>query len=433
MTRLVFRVEEAKVSARERKSEIQVLLYGSHAPYSHVATVGAQAREESARMGVQPTPEAMDLLSVAMAVTAADTFVAREDAPDGWSRHFEIELPLCQPKLWESLEPTLTDALRFLSSDTWSFTFTKGGMRPPTLSELGRYRRVLDLTRADCTALFSGGLDSAIGALDLLEGGARPLLISHASRGDATKQEAVGARLPSVCQRLSVNTYPTWEGIDDDSMRTRSFQFLALGVLAASCMSQVRGGIIKLFVCENGLIALNPPLTPRRIGSHSTRTCHPYFLNGFRALVEALKLPVVIENPYEWRTKGEMVAAHRAHKGFRQLAAETVSCGKWKRKNQQCGRCVPCLIRRSALHAGGLIDDTNYQFPDLMAVMKDEDGRDDLIAIQAAIMRGGSFASWVSQSGPLPIEDAERNHYLDVARRGLNELADYLRSEGFRL
>jgi hypothetical protein len=115
---------------------------------------------------------------------------------------------------------------------------------------------VVDLSRADCVSLFSGGLDSAIGALDLLAHGRRPLLVSHASRGDADKQDAVAGLLPALCERMSANTYPTWAGADDDSMRTRSFQFLALGVLAAEAIATYRQSArIELLVCENGLIA----------------------------------------------------------------------------------------------------------------------------------------------------------------------------------
>ncbi|MGX9148178.1 hypothetical protein [Mesorhizobium sp. 128a] len=48
-----------------------------------------------------------------------------------------------------------------------------------------------------------------------------------------------------------------------------------------------------------------------------------------------------------------------------QTTLSTVSCGKWKRKSQQCGHCVPCLIRRSAFAKAGITDTTNYQYPDL--------------------------------------------------------------------
>jgi hypothetical protein len=376
----------------------------------------------------------MDFVSIAMAVTAADTFVSRGDAPDGWRRSFEITLPLASPNAWQSVKALLERTLQFLSSDTWNFEFLEGGIRPPLSSEIRRKKAVIDLSKTDCVALFSGGLDSAIGVIDLLDAGKRPLLVSHAPHKDADRQEAVAKLLPSACERLSVNSYPTWAGVDDDSMRTRSFQFLALGALAAQSVATYRGWkLADLYVCENGLIALNPPLTPRRMGSHSTRTAHPYFLRGVGELFLSLKIPVQIVNPYRHQTKGEMIARHQNRSQFETFAAATVSCGKWKRKNEQCGRCVPCLIRRASLYAGNVWDETTYTYPDLDAVMENEEGRDDLVAVQSALLRGDLTDRRVLQAGPLPEDAAERSRYFDVARRGMAELGSYLIAEGFKV
>jgi hypothetical protein len=436
MTRLVFHADRAAIPAAPVNGEVQVWLYGPSAPYAHVGTVGAQALDAAARFGVRPSAAVMDFLSIAMAVTAADTFVKREDAPDGWSRSFEIVLPLAAPARWQPLRVQLEATLRFLSGDRWTFDLRPGGVGAPPLSEIRRKLDVIDLSKSDCVALFSGGLDSAIGTLDLIAQSRRPLLVSHASRGDAHRQVVVANRLPATCQRVAVNTYPTLAGVDDDSMRSRSIQFLALAALAAQAMASFRSmQVVDLYVYENGLIALNPPLTPRRIGSHSTRTAHPFFLDGIRDLFAATGIPARIINPYEYRTKGEIVAAHAATASFGSFAVETVSCGKWKRKNQQCGRCVPCLIRRASLHTAGVADVTSYQSPDLRVVMSEEGVRDDLVAVQSAILRlpKHRIEPWVLQAGPLPQASQARQAYFDVAARGMAELASYLRAEGFVL
>jgi hypothetical protein len=431
MTRFVFHIDR-KAVPDEPDGNVHVWLYGPSPPYEHIGTVGARAYDAATRLSVQPSRAAMDLLSIAMAVTAADTFILRADEPDGWRRTFEMHLPLSEPGRWIPLKAQLEATLRFLSSDLWHFEFIGGGMNPPAISEIKSRNRVVNLAKVDCVALFSGGLDSAIGALDLLAHGTRPLLVSHASKGDAAKQDVVAGLLPSSCERISVNSYPTWAGADDDSQRTRSFQFLALGTLAAEAVARYRRlQKANLFVCENGLIALNPPLTPRRMGSHSTRTAHPHFLGSVQALLDTAGIPVAVSNPYAFATKGEMAAPHAAQKGFSQFANASVSCGKWKRRNQQCGRCVPCLIRRASLHAAGVSDSTDYQYPDLQAVMTDEDGRDDLIAVQAALIRGGNMERHLMSAGPLPTEVKDRQAYVNVAERGMDELRRYLASEGF--
>jgi hypothetical protein len=374
MTRILFHVDEQSLP-KQPDDQVHVWLYGPSPPYPHVGVVGHKVLDIASRLMVRPSTAAMDFVTIAMAVTAADTFVRREDAPDRWSRTFEMVVPLSNPDVWQSLKPLLESTLRFLSSDMWSFRFVDGGIRPPLNSEMKRKRNVVDLSKVDCVALFSGGLDSAIGAVDLLNIGKRPILVSHAPHGDADRQATVASLLPTVCERLSVNVYPTMPDVDDDSMRTRSFQFLALGALAAQSIAIYRGSpSIDLYVCENGLIALNPPLTPRRMGSHSTRTAHPYFLRGVTEIFTTLEMPVQIINPYRYMTKGEMVARHHNDPTFERFAAETVSCGKWKRRNEQCGRCVPCLIRRASLYGGNVSDETTYTYPDLSVVMDQEDG-----------------------------------------------------------
>lgn len=432
-TRLTFHADRESISPGPMAGEIPVWLFGSSPPYHHAGSVGSALLDEASRLTVRPSMAAMDFVAIAMAVTAADTFVARTDAPNGWARAFEIVLPLNEPDRWRPLIPMLESTLRFLSGDEWHFELRGDGVPPPPTAVVKRRQRTYDLSQVDCVSLFSGGLDSALGALDLLAQKKRPLLISHASRGDAERQGVVASLLPGSCQRLSFNSYPTWSGFDDDSMRTRSFQFIAAAVLGAQAISQYRGGKhIDLYVCENGFIALNPPLTARRIGSLSTRTAHPEFLGSVQLLLDAAGLPARIINPYRHQTKGEMLKSHGSDVGIARLAAETVSCGKWKRRNKQCGRCLPCLIRRASLHAAGISDGTDYQVATLRDVLGHEDNRDDLIAVQSALHRRSSrnTKAWVLQAGPLPNAPAERDAFFAVVERGCAELEAYLRSEG---
>lgn len=434
MTVLRFHASKNSVPTKPTADIIDVLLYGGSPPYKHVGVVGSQAYEASSRFRLRPSVAVIDFLSIAMAVTAADTFVLRSEAADGWSRNFEIILPLARPAHWRPLRATLEATLRFLSGDAWSFDFRSGGVKPPPESEIRRKIDIVDVSKCDCAALFSGGLDSAIGTLDLLAAGKRPLLVSQAAHKDAKRQSVVAGLLPVRCQHLSANTYPTWRGPDDDSMRTRSFQFIALGALAAQAIAAFRNRLsVELFLSENGLIALNPPLTPRRLGSHSTRTAHPNFLSGISEIIDGAGIPMKIVNPYRYMTKGEMVKPHANDTGFAAFAAETISCGKWKRRNQPCGRCVPCLIRRASLHAAGVPDQSPYQFPQLLTVMDDEDGRDDLIAMLSAIQRTTDFSKWTLQAGPISAIGKERQRYFDVAKRGLSEIAHYLAAQGFHV
>jgi len=368
-----------------------------------------------------------------MAVTAADTFVLRERAEDRWSRKLDLTIPLSNPSPWIAARAQLEEALRFLSGDTWTLDFRPDGPRRPLQAAVDRRRWHIDLTRSDSACLFSGGLDSYVGVLDLLATGGRPALVSHSYRGDRQYQRLTARALPVACARFSANAHPTWTGKSEVSMRTRSFNFLAYGGAVATAISQIRSARqVDLWVPENGLIALNAPLTNRRIGSHSTRTTHPHFLEMMQGLFDSVGLPVRIENPLRHQTKGEMLSRHATNVAFVQQAVSTVSCGKWKRDNKQCGRCVPCLIRRASFHASGIADTTGYRCELLTDVMAHSGQRDDLAAVRYAVGKAATadLERWILQAGPLPAEPGERSGCIAVFGRGIEELRTFLHASG---
>src|SRR3989442_11166273 len=91
------------------------------------------------------------------------------------------------------------------------------------------------------------------------------------------------------------------------------------------------GGTVTLHVCENGFIAINPPLTGSRLGSLSTRTAHPYFLAQFQNILKAAGLHVEIRTPYAAKTKGEMLKECADQPLLRVFAAGSTSCGRFPR------------------------------------------------------------------------------------------------------
>lgn len=414
---------------------VPVLMYGRRPPRPGSASIGGPVLSKVRRLGIPVHSGAFDLLTVAMAVTAADTFVDRNNSDDGWARELRLRIPLSNPAPWEPVVPLLEEALRFLSGDLWTIEILMDGPERPVPQTRGR---LTTLAEHDCVSLFSGGLDSAIGVLDLLEEGRRPVLISHSYRGDAERQNLVWARLPVAVSRFSAVANPVsmLEGNNDVQMRTRSFNFLAYGALVAATMAEQRGASspVNLFVPENGLIALNPPLTVRRIGALSTRTTHPHFLELIQRILETLEIPVRISNPYAVRTKGEMLALCRDPATLSMVAEHTVSCGKWKRTNKQCGRCVPCLIRRASFHAARIADNTVYapNGQNLATVMAMDGGKDDLLAMILAARRLSSsdMARWIPMAGPLPADRVKRDELLGVASRGMIEVRNYLEHLG---
>ena len=82
-------------------------------------------------------------------------------------------------------------------------------------------------------------------------------------------------------------------------LRSRSLVFCALGVFASRSL----GRHIPLLVPENGFIAINIPLTPSRIGTSSTRTTHPFFVESLTAALAGVGLDVPITDPLGLKTK----------------------------------------------------------------------------------------------------------------------------------
>jgi 7-cyano-7-deazaguanine synthase in queuosine biosynthesis len=289
--------------------------------------------------------------------------------------------------------------------------FHTGGRAPPDFAPR--------LTDRDCACLFSGGLDSLIGAMNLVAAKRRPFIISQASPKEGTVQAYLADRLGLKDHCFEGRVIERGREPYEPSSWARSLLFFAYGTLAASSL----GG--ELIVPENGLISINPPLTRRRVGSLSTRTTHPHFVSSLQAVLNAVGLGVTLGNPYATQTKGEMLAQCQDPQ-ITKLAHLSYSCGKGKRLNQQCGVCVPCLIRRAAFHAAGLRDRTPYHAPNLALAVDNDDVQAARLAVAQFATR--NVARWAAEAGPLPGNPTRHGALIDTVRRGTEELRTYLNS-----
>jgi 7-cyano-7-deazaguanine synthase in queuosine biosynthesis len=399
------------------RDTLRVVLYGQ-AGADHRGSAGAAVRTEIRRARLAPTRRAWDLLSIALSVMAADVAGRRSESPDGWTREFEMEIAVAEPAFWNGAADLLTDALAFLTTDRWQFRFIGSGTAPPPPPEVFR-------PPEDAVVLLSGGLDSLCGAIDLAASGNRPVAISKTVRGDAEKQIEFATLIGGGLRHFQLNDNATVPGTEDTSQRARSIIFLAFGVLIATALRPYRpGGDLPLYVCENGFIAINPPLTGSRIGSLSTRTAHPYFLAQFQDILDAADLGVRIRTPYATRTKGEMLADCADQSLLGRLAASSTSCGRFQRFGyRHCGRCVPCQVRRAAFLAWGEDDPTDYVYEDLGRDHPDYAGFDDVRSVgmaMAAVMDRG-FDEWLGSALSWPRLN-QRDELRDMLQRGLAEL-----------
>ncbi|SCZ73907.1 7-cyano-7-deazaguanine synthase (queuosine biosynthesis) [Epibacterium ulvae] len=437
MTKCVahFQTEEIQRTKNIADNCRVVRLYDTCHHIANAGFIGKTVPDKVERLGAPTSTAAYDFLTISMAVTAADTFFRREDvSQNGWARDFELHVPLVQPAKWAAVEPLLRKILNFLTGDSWAFTFLPNGPSKPNAVG-GRLRKKSNLTNVDSVCLYSGGLDSWLGAKHLTAGGKNPILVSHSYPQDARRQNYLYDRLGYPLQRFSLNASPRQSGsANDTTMRGRSFNFLAMGAVCADAVAELNGlNQVPLYIPENGFIALNAPLTPRRVGSHSTRTAHPNYLSQLQELFSRVGIRANIGNPFWTLTKGEMMKNAALTADDQRHACQTVSCGKWKRKSEQCGRCLPCLIRRASFHKAGIVDSTPYTYS-IPQNFAERDGtkKDDLMAVIRSVRQTTKKQRLVNalKSGPLPIDSTERRAWLSVYERGLEEMGDFLTSQG---
>ncbi len=375
-----------------RADALDVVLYGN-ADRPTRGHAGAAITDNIVRSNLHPAPRAWDFLSLALAVTAADLAGHRTASPDGWTREFELEVSVSDAAFWNKHQDLIARLLGFLTTDRWDVSFMGGGFSP-------KPPRKPVLPSEDCVALLSGGLDSFIGNLDLVAAGRRPFAVSQTVRGDAENQRAFAKLMGGGLRHLQVNhnaDVPKPE--TPPSQRARSLIFIAYAVLAATTLKRYHTGeSVTLYVCENGFISINPPLTGMRLGSLSTRTTHPVFIGLVQQLFDVAGLHVRVENPYQLKTKGEMLRECADKTLLRAHASTTTSCSRFLQFGyKHCGRCVPCLVRRSAFRAAGLKDATKYVHVDLGRDDKDHAGFDDVrsVAMALAEVKSDGLESWI--------------------------------------
>lgn len=327
------------------------------------------------KTGIFPSETGIDLLVFAIHVQAADKYVSREtESQDTWTREISLIIPVSDVSKWNVASVILKRILDFLTGDIWTLHFRERTKEFLILAHKGT--SPLMGTPFDSLSLFSGGLDSLIGAIDLLENGSSPLFISHVGDGSTSAaQNECFSVLKNYYSEKQFDRLRGWINpkigteisLTEKTTRGRSFLFFSMGVFAGSGFQKP----FTLKVPENGLIALNVPLDPLRLGSHSTRTTHPFYIARWNEVLNILKIDGKIVNPYWNKTKGEMVSNCANQKILSQIVPNSLSCssptkGRWKGAGtQHCGYCMPCLIRRASLEKGLGSDPTDYYISDL--------------------------------------------------------------------
>ncbi|MXZ44829.1 MAG: hypothetical protein F4Z01_07645 [Gammaproteobacteria bacterium] len=353
-----------------------------------------------------------DFFDLAVLVYITDELVFR---PPTWHRKVNLHVPVLQSEHWINSSRSIENLLSFLTGDRFRIEWSLGRL----VASLGSHNLRLSKSRYDSVCLFSGGMDSLMGAIGLLEEGRRVLLVGHRTDGQASaaqheifrglqkrfKNEVDLIQCSVARSRISNPKFSLPDKVERDH-RSRSFLFLALGVAVADAT-----GTDDLVLAENGHIALNPPLSPSRMGSLTTRTAHPRYLLEFARFVQSMNIfNGKVRNPFLYHNKNDLLT--NLQDWYVPLLKRSISCAhgttsvRWAgvANVKHCGHCVPCIYRRAAMLQAGLdnpedyIDDTFRNLNELSRARQ----RDMLTLIR--------FAKRVCRSNPTQLQSIVVSH-----------------------
>jgi len=306
----------------------------------------------------------LDLLLLAAYVFCADRYVSRGDVDSpyfsSWRRHFRHIMAVQDLEFWssEEVKALLRSSLGFMTGDYHEFEFVRGDARQK--AHMFDEERFL-FSRGDDVKvmMFSGGIDSTSGALDVLANSQNKLVLaSHISRPRSVERQQKVIKLlngffPGRLDHYSFRCHFKGTRAREETQRSRAFLYTAVGATVAHACGQD-----ELLFYENGVMSINLPPAEQYKNARASRTTHPRVLNELSRLLTLVnEAPFRISNPFIWKTKTDIVSLLASNGGI-DLLNETVSCSRTfdvSRENTHCGRCSQCIDRRFAIAAAGLL------------------------------------------------------------------------------
>jgi len=379
-----------------------------------------------------PTPLSMDVMYFTSIIYALDKLIPRKEAVDNWSRNIDVTIPVNDVDVWSNAKLELQNALNFLTSDNWILSFSK--VKRPYFQNK---KNKLPLNASvDNICLFSGGLDSLAGGVNLADEKDNILFISHVDGIGASKtlQEPLIDRIKETYsgKKIEQSVFHVFQNESkEDSTRSRSLMFLGFALFHAMNL-----GVNKIIAPENGVISINLPLTPSRTCSNSTKTMHPYFLKQFQNALNLMSINIEIENPYLLKTKGEMLVENRNTTLIQELATQTLSCSHggghthgWYRHRLNCGYCIPCTIRRASIHKFDnnldRCDDYGHKLNAVEINLQSHEKRLDLLALSYFLNRKLTKDELKREIKLMAVID-NIDEVADMLLRGYAEIKQYI-------
>lgn len=306
-----------------------------------------------------PEQKSLDIWFFSVYIHLIDNLLPRNEiAVDNWLREITVRIPVSTPLLWNSSSKSIIEALNFLTGDEWNIEFYQLENNYFSNDELELEEDI----NIEKVCLLSGGLDSLAGAIDLINSDDDILFVSHFDGAGAIdgEQKNIFEELETSVngKKLYLSQFHVYPSNNlfysaDSNQRARSILFLGFALFHA-----INFNVNEIVLPENGLISINLPLNESRTSSNSTRTTHPYFIKKLEEFISHIGINISIVNPYQLKTKGEMLNECFDKELLNILINKTISCSHYKRREpwarrigiNNCGYCIPCLIRRASIY-----------------------------------------------------------------------------------
>lgn len=351
---------------------------------SYYLTIDNRHFEDIYKYTNEASSSAFDFYILGVIIYNIDRLIPRKQLSlDGWCREISFKYEVQNVSLWSSQQARICEMLNFLTGDIWDITFLK---RTGLNSYNPSLRLPINNFKPDKVCLFSGGLDSLIGGYELLKNNNKTLLVSHydSAMSGNQQQKAIKSELEKQFIECSDfewthNHVGVRRGSNgkklEATFRSRSILFISIAAYLAHNLTPNQ----EFHIPENGTISLNIPLSPSRRSSCSTKTTHPYVLFCVNNIFVGLGINTSVKNPFEFKTKGEMLLPYSNDIFLRSLVEISNSCGKgghtrfwykfWNQRTNgvlltkspsHCGKCMPCIYRRAATNRVGWDNGINY-------------------------------------------------------------------------
>ncbi|MFD1562252.1 7-cyano-7-deazaguanine synthase [Haloarchaeobius amylolyticus] len=275
----------------------------------------------------------LDILEIAVATFAADKAVERgiqiaDDFDESRlnTRNIKLQIPVLSPEIAdEEVEQLYSEMVSHITRDIIEYDFQLVEGNGPVKT----YTETNDL---DAVSLLSDGLDSTAGIYHNQRQGTDSKYVT------ANYGSGAGSKAEEIAEQAGVRsrTFRTrYKGRSEPTQFSRGLLHLSFGAAAA-----IANDAEEVRCFENGVMARFLILSE---GWMTTRTVSPLFLTYFNKILEDTVSPSVeVKNPFVDLTKSEIIDKIPST----EIVQETVSCPhKARFGNQNCGLCVPCLIR----------------------------------------------------------------------------------------